>query len=64
MSVLVWDRQWCRLHLLIKCGSAISYEHHMHDDNDGVAEANSLPLVSNNGQINTSDIERVGVVLI
>ena len=36
----------------------------MHDDNDGVAEANSLPLVSNNGQINTSDIERVAVVLI
>ena len=36
----------------------------MYDDGDGAAEASSFPLVSTNVQINTSDIERLAVVLI
>ena len=31
----MWYRLWYRLYLLIKLGSAISYEHPMHDDGDG-----------------------------
>ena len=60
----VWYRLWCRLYLLIKLGSAISYEYAMHDDGDGAAEASFFLLVSTNVQINTSDIECLAVVLI